>query len=937
MLTPARALIIILLLFFTYPALLPLGVRAQDHDVRLTSEILQPRLPDSVLLQYGARVANRTLVVWSTSLDAGADTRIALMGQFVDHIALPKDSSTGRYVPSSSGRNVPYGRPFEITNTAAGPSRALVVVNVNDHFVVAWLDVRFSPAVQIRVRVVDTAGTLGPVAVLANGVDFDPARFDVIPIPRGYRYVWQASGLGAVMTRDADTLGVPILPLRVVQLPAMERAAPVAGDPDLTAIAIGRTIWLVDSSGVPQIAPVMGDIPPDALVFLSRAGGVIASRDSLSRAEYDTPLSRKPDRLVWPYLDDSSRAFSRPRISMWDRNQKVSITYLTQFTFLGGGGSNVWLDYLLYLVRHTIYTDGSTRPPPGEFDWESPYTTLANGGQSRSHFDTFYVDRVWEKQERATLVFVRIALRHRNQWVDDHGKYHDSVYYDTVGFYVTPRSRMDSYVSEWAAADNATRVIRTATLGHGSVVLVGSRDSSDKYSATRVVPDSVVLSAPIVPRWYNVVDRSPCVTYKDDQVLVGWIQRELTPKARLARWRRDAGDGLVWIGSIDLPDSLYSLSSWKRTPSAIESVGSGFYLMACGLLPDGYGTLSMFLPLTHEWVQRQTSQYDTYPGVAYLPQCGVSPAGRRSVALCRSKVGSDSVSVLYSYQDGGLFLGQQAGPFRRMDVILPLVESVLGAITVADGGVDVWRWDRSIYQNVRVRSRRTGMGGPARAYMLPDGGVLWWHTEYGADSTFVIELLDTVLNLRAQYTAPAAGIDPTWVDVVRNPSDHGFACVIARPDGIRLRPLDSLLRPSRAEEVLTSSARPGGRPSGTYAGDSLVVVWEDRRNGISDIYGLVVSAPTPAGVESSPITARSDLTVVPNPARGRVDVLLGEPAGAGARWALSDNLSRVVRSGAVEPGVASVGIALDGLAPGAYTVMVQISVDRYRAARLVVW
>ncbi|MEO5931835.1 MAG: hypothetical protein ABIR47_18015, partial [Candidatus Kapaibacterium sp.] len=90
---------------------------------------------------------------------------------------------------------------------------------------------------------------------------------------------------------------------------------------------------------------------------------------------------------------------------------------------------------------------------------------------------------------------------------------------------------------------------------------------------------------------------------------------------------------------------------------------------------------------------------------------------------------------------------------------------------------------------------------------------------------------------------------------------------------------------SLGENILISdSTISTGRPVAAFRGDSLYVLWEDSRNGISDIYGRVLKVSTavlPSGVDAEHAGAggSSILSIIPNPVGSHMSVRVNGGSG----------------------------------------------------------
>jgi hypothetical protein len=174
--------------------------------------------------------------------------------------------------------------------------------------------------------------------------------------------------------------------------------------------------------------------------------------------------------------------------------------------------------------------------------------------------------------------------------------------------------------------------------------------------------------------------------------------------------------------------------------------------------------------------------------------------------------------------------------------------------------------------------------------------------------------------------------------LVQSPRDSSLAVLFSGDHGVRLTLLDRMLGIIVADMQISETGGRVAAPAAVFRGDSLVVVWEDYRSRLPQIYGTALPVPSTSSAwnEKSPSSDAMDLSITPNPARERVTVAY--TARADATLEIVDALGRVVaRTVSEHAGLSARSWISDlGMLPaGMYTVVLRAD-GTVKARRLVI-
>jgi hypothetical protein len=193
-----------------------------------------------------------------------------------------------------------------------------------------------------------------------------------------------------------------------------------------------------------------------------------------------------------------------------------------------------------------------------------------------------------------------------------------------------------------------------------------------------------------------------------------------------------------------------------------------------------------------------------------------------------------------------------------------------------------------------------------------------------ADTTrFRIEKFDLHGNLLDMISLPRTEYRDDYM-LVQSRRDSMIAVLFGGSSGVRGSFVTSDLQLRTADTLLSATTGTVSYPAGAFRNDTLFVVWEDYRDGVSRIYGTFHRLGTSAiaGVVSRPDRLQAERNfIIPNPTDGTIHLNANFPQHANAEFELVNLLGEIVQHqqiGVDNAGWQSIPIDMNDLPAGAY-------------------
>lgn len=204
------------------------------------------------------------------------------------------------------------------------------------------------------------------------------------------------------------------------------------------------------------------------------------------------------------------------------------------------------------------------------------------------------------------------------------------------------------------------------------------------------------------------------------------------------------------------------------------------------------------------------------------------------------------------------------------------------------------------------------------------------------DSTkYVFDIYNVNLTLEKSVEYPWGVAEPSYF-ITENikaelEDDVRFAVVSAGPPGVHMQLLrDDFTTVGDRVKLNSGTDTTAYAPAAAFKDDSVYVVWQDGRNGNTDIYGRAYSyrPPTTQGVEDIAEAGRrlSISAIAPNPTTGKIALDFTLPRSSMLDVQVIDLTGRVVHREAKEmqpEGKSTIDLDLAGLPSGSYRVVVR--------------
>jgi hypothetical protein len=902
---PIRTCLLALLLLMA-----AISVAAQQHDdVRLSTEPLQMILPTDAQIQSAARIGELTLVVWGTT-------------------RLEPDSSVVNMLVMQLLRDTTLIGPQRVlTSNAARPSGFVQVMAVRDRFVVAWNDRRGGDSAAYVQRV-DTSGVLSGSEEQFFGGTISPFGIAQIGTQSGYLLVWnkQDTTSARIYSRAIDSVGNFVGSVSGPLQGTMQQIIQPSLIPGLTLLHRGDLH--------PLTVGVMGNIDTlrgeaarhfDMPYYLDDDGSMV-TLDGDTLKFYRAFVDVVPDKAITiklPERHPGSEALCR------DSSGQIGIVFAT-----GGSGSyygNNLGGTRVQLIINRVRLDSNgilgqvSLVGTVQIDWLSDRHVVKS-------FTLLHVsrDRECSNGSRFYLSF------DTHSWISrwEYGLP------DIVEYYVTN--------VEYELSDHGSIVTSPSLLCRQSLSITVARviDRHASRVALSGAFPAIELVAQSAVKPTNIRERGPAITLSPNHILVAWSAEGLDSTVNLAQCPPVAHSTSVTI-------DLEAPSHFRPSESTVffsegfdEFIGRNgrFFWNSIQHWKD-----SNCSTCEYQFEQRLFAPTDSgWRQMIFRRTRGTSETALKLYAIGSNPEDEDALfGIGYRYSNRDDYAVEITAVdssmnqlwllpnfvFRRYDYDLELVPNGPQDFLMLLGSQAIWYAGRDTLRQfllplIAFPPRYIRLLGPyvLRSYVNNNG--MWWTNL----EVFTIGgMLQAIREIH--FSASPAGFY-----YVQNPTDSGFAVIAATNQGVRATFLDKRLNILQSDVRISATADSVRNPAAVFRNDTLFVVWEDYRNGNSDIYGNWLPVQTRSAVDEEFAEGRKSalqiVSIQPNPASRTATVELSHAASRPSSFEIIDSYGEVRMRLPVEAGSSSITLDVSPLPNGMYIASMRDS--RHEAKRFVV-
>jgi hypothetical protein len=875
------------------------SVVAQRPDTRLSGEPLGSILPEDAKIESVAAIGSRTLAVWGTSRFTPDSLVVnTLVMQMLDDTAM-------------------LGAQKRIVSDSARPSEFVQVVPLADRFLVVWNDKRNGDTAT-WMRLVDIDGDpLGEERPLGNA---RISGFGVAAIRTGDRYLlfWNniTGSATRIHTAILDSTG------NLLAIDTSTRfEGKLGGAPDIYDYR-GRLILdrgalrplVVDSSG--GITEAISSIVRDTLRpwYLDRDGSVITAGNDSVRF-YRSVFDEVPYRaVVSPSIYNKLAPFVPVRDSLgrlrlvWFESETITRDQFVRFALL----INVFSVNLTGIDTYTRPVMNASYP----LIW-----LLHHHGE-----DSYSVSGVRISLSREPGGIYRVTASCLIYVEGDENPRPTTVRF-TIGDYGVIQSdqvRQHFPRLRWTQPQ-LDRILDFDS----SVVTVHSLGKRKRLASATAIEPTVLAQI------------KPVLSLQNDSLIATWSSFASGPSYTTVRWDPLDRTSVAILATIDsmylappsTPDASYYstqlllqsesrsyLSVISRWQDSLYSWHTAHLLFAWG--SGGWGTVN------------RIEQTDTVPRVMTAHPYQYDPnTGQRLGVVGTLGSNTNIIRATVSAYN------QNWEEVWRLDSAISLVyETSNYFVPIADS--------EFLHFTNSHAGHRKGRELLGQFDVLPIAGERFFKRLLGpyflqvsrdlADSLGDIQLYSLDGTRIAQHRMKGIRVDD--IAVVQNRSDSSIAIVSATSQGVSVTLLDSRLDVRAVNKQLSATRDSTARPTAVIRNDTLIAVWEDYRNGSSDVYGTFIPLTSLTAVPS--LEAASGETVaisevLPNPASDYARIRFTRPPGRRGTIELIDNSGTVRWRSICEEGMQSIDIDCSSLPEGLYMVVIRVG-SELGSGRLVV-
>lgn len=881
------------------------AVHAQD--VRISPDPIAYILPADAQIQSAARIDSLTLAVWgTTALDVNDSVINVLRMQLLRDTVLVGEQRT---LHSAEAR--PYG--------------FVQVIAVKERFLVFWNDRRAdSPGVYMRR--VDTTGEFVGGEV----------RWDSLPVSANGFFVFPHGAETWVLWSRGDSSGRTFVVAIDPTTGAIIRRLPDINGHIVNVIAaasLGDAVILMRESGVPLVVRGSSDslapFPyPGRLSLPHHLGsdGALAliGRDTIwfYRSPFDALPYRSRAIEYYPrgdqirYVENGATLISRNAageyIVMFAARTYVyttsglpeeHVSYFTQTLDSSDNfslGQSVGAGYLVVNPSHWDYYEVS-------FKSAIPFFSCSNSSSVRLTYSIYTRTTIQGNTTESTREY-EIEMG-----IDGEGK---RIPLKNVDCWNCTGQHLDEIPCNRPSSRIVSRV-------------------NDRTSSRILVEASalVSLAASTAEQSFSISEGTPAVSVSAGRLMAAWVSPEQPPTYRLAPWVIHQSQPVENLSILTVSDigGYYSLDNAPAV-SLVRQHGNFSLISQRRWYEPIPGTerstftfrFTHFAPSDTGWIRAKSVDLQnavSSPAVGYNTVNAIFDPNRQewlSILQVRA--------VQYFVQ---IFAIDTSG-VERWNIERTLPGAPFPTIIPLDSG-EIMQVDKSVVYKVRGIDTVGSFplptpDVPSQFYRL--FGPYFLRTFSTTPNTLSLQLIG--LDGKLIRSGSVGFSDPiSSFNVLQNPGDSAVILVWGKHSGVRATVLDRLLTVRYDSLLVSTTTDTVANPSATIRNDSLFAVWEDYRNGQSDIYGAVYRLPrVPASVAHDDATGEA-FALTPNPAVDEVEITLASPLVDDGVITIINQLGRSVATREIERGSRRISLDIGTIPSGVYILLLQTGEERH--------
>ena len=812
---------------------------AQQGDRMVSVEPMTRELPEEIRIQSAASISNVTLALWGANLPEGTDSAVSTLV-----FQMLRDS-------------VALGTPLQAHSAEARPSRFCTVIPFDDRFLLLWNDRRIG-APGIYARWVDAGGGfIGDEELFSRGVIVDPNGIRTYRTTAGVMVIWsdfRDSVQGLYLKRMTSDGAFAEQEQRIGE-GKIEAVVGLGDLVELTGIREGTVMRVLRPDGRFDART----IPAGRFTggyYLGTDSSMAVLKDTILTfyaSMFDTMAARSVIVPLLRGIPPLTAALTR------DISGGIAITYSFAITAAPGTSGAM-------IVNRVVVE--------------------ASAGVAR-RLDSVYFFNYSQVSQTRTEVKPAVVVRGCGNGI----RLYQNILFlnvDRTGFAYGSHSQDWSYNigsdGAYSRINPITPVAPCFTIdGANGLRPILRRGSKDTGIVELFLPGVTrVLRGSVNSYRQDVVQSMPNIFRRNQDLVVTWLQPGTAAPNVLARWNPANNSTVISATSTLVGNHLRMMNT--------TAVVRNEHWVYHGTTLEDFGRITIQI-VDSQWTQRVMDEY----GSPYSQSWSVSDPNRNESIVFRLARES-------SYALQGVWTDSNGFPRQSISARLHNIAFMLDSTTI-------------VVYSPQVARRFYHMRGGTYVDSFDVERELWSRTPFRrlyGPRFLNITVSDSLLDARLEIFSlrgvrEVGGVmqgsrgyrDPV---IVESPIDSSIHIIWTADDGIRLTRLDRYLNIAVRDSLISSG--PGKlNPAAVFRHDTLFVVWQEERNGPSDIYATTWTAPllrgTPPRVEDTssspdtpeplPTTAVTGHTamvaisaITPNPADqiATLFIELAEPADA---------------------------------------------------------